>query len=257
MNKSKEIYKYIDRNGIPYVRLHRVSISIDAKSKTASKPKDKLSYKLALPFILSEDEKLDIIINYIYDLTGFEISSIEDLAKLKCINGKPFILEIEKEFGKAFCVAFKTIPGSLVIRGDNYFDKHGNLDEIRTLGGIERIKGDLGISYSEIRDLGKLKQIDGDLWFGGDDTFRVSGFKINTLTPLQRVKGNVSIRAHSLETLGSLERVEGNLSLRFCNVRDLGALKYVGGNLLIKRELEHLYNLPDLKVEGKIRRYQN
>ncbi|TLP79210.1 hypothetical protein [Maribacter sp. ACAM166] len=142
------------------------------------------------------------------------------------------------------------------VRGDQEYKNNGH--EIKTLGNIESIRGDLGLLYTKIQDLGKLKRVGGDLWFSGSDEFINKGsFKIKTLTPLEKVNGAVSIRGNSLTSLGTLKYVGKNLSLRFSKVTDLGNLEDVGGNLLISKYNLEYYDFSKIKIEGKIRKYND
>ena len=75
--------------------------------------------------------------------------------------------------------------------------------------------------------------------------------------PLEKVNGAVSIRGNSLTSLGTLKYVGKNLSLRFSNVTDLGDLEYVGGNLLISKYNLEYYDFSKIKIEGKIRKYND
>jgi hypothetical protein len=77
------------------------------------------------------------------------------------------------------------------------------------------------------------------------------------LSPLEKVTGAVSIRGNSLTSLGTLKYVGKNLSLRFSNVTDLGDLEYVSGVLLISKYNLEYYNFSKIKIEGKIRKYND
>jgi hypothetical protein len=254
LTKAK-IYKYIDRNGIPFKKMASIGVTL-SNNEFKKDESFKQVIKIELPFDLKQEEQNEMVLDYIYDLTSFKINDVNDLLSLKSLHNKPFILELNEHSNPKLYVAFKIIPGSLIIRGDQEYKDNGH--EIKTLGNIEKIKGDLGLSYTKIQDLGNLKQISRDLWFSGSDEFiNNDGFKIKTLTPLEKVNGAVSIRGNSMTSLGTLKYVGKNLSLRFSKVTDLGDLKYVGGNLLIsKYNLEH-YDFAKIKIEGKIRKYND
>lgn len=251
---ESQIYKYIDKKGIPFRKMTSTNIIGNAYGIIKdSYPKQFI--KIELPFELSQKQQINLVIKYIYDLTGFEVNDINDLLSLKSLYNKPFILELNEHSNPILYVAFKKIPGSLIIRGDQKFKDNGS--ETKTLGNIEIIKGDLGLSNTEILDLGNLKEIMGDFWFSGTEEFKINGFKIQTLSPLEKVIGSVSIRGNSLETLGTLEYVGKNLSLRFSNVKDLGQLKHVGGNLLLSKYNIEFYDLNKIEVKGKILSYND
>lgn len=216
----------------------------------------KQSIKIELPFDLKQEEQVELVLDYIFDLTSYRVDDVNDLLALKSLNNLPFILELNEHSNPKLYVAFKRIPGSLIIRGDQEYKNNGH--EIKTLGNIESIRGDLGLSYTKIEDLGKLKRVGGDLWFSGSDEFIVKdSFKIKTLSPLEKVNGAVSIRGNSLTSLGTLKYVGKNLSLRFSNVTDLGDLEYVGGNLLISKYNLEYYDFSKIKIEGKVRKYND
>lgn len=227
---------------------------IDHKLKKGNSFKQKI--KIELPFELKQEEQNEIVLDYIYDLTSYRVDDVNDLLSLKSLNNLPFILELNEHSNPKLYVAFKRIPGSLIIRGDQEYKNNGH--EIKTLGNIESIRGDLGLSYTKIEDLGKLKRVDGDLWFSGSDEFiNENSFKIKTLAPLEKVNGAVSIRGNSLTSLGTLKYVGKNLSLRFSKVTDLGDLEYVGGNLLISKYNLEYYDFSKIKIDGKIRKYND
>lgn len=216
----------------------------------------KQAIKIELPFDLKQEEQIELVLDYIFDLTSYRVDDVNDLLALKSLNNLPFILELNEHSNPKLYVAFKRIPGSLIIRGDQEYKNNGH--EIKTLGNIESIIGDLGLSYTKIEDLGKLKRVGGDLWFSGSDEFiNKDSFKIKTLSPLEKVNGAVSIRGNSLTSLGTLKYVGKNLSLRFSKVTDLGDLEYVGGNLLISKYNLEYYDFSKIKIEGKIRKYND
>jgi hypothetical protein len=249
------IYKYIDRNGIPFKKM--VSIGVTYSDYGFKKENTfKQAIKIELPFDLKQEKQIELVLDYIFDLTSYRVDDVNDLLSLKSLNNLPFILELNEYSNPKLYIAFKRIPGSLIIRGDQEYKNNGH--EIKTLGNIESIRGDLGLSYTKIEDLGKLKRVGGDLWFSGSDEFiNNDSFKIKTLTPLEKVNGAVSIRGNSLTSLGTLKYVGKNLSLRFSNVTDLGDLEYVGGNILISKYNLEYYDFSKIKIEGKIRKYND
>jgi hypothetical protein len=248
---KENIYKYIDKNGIPFRKMSSIGISLDENYNLIKNDFPKQFIKIELPFDLSNEKQNQIVLDYIYDLTTFRFEDVNDLLSKKALNDKPFILELNEHSNPKLYVAFKRIPGSLIIRGNKHYKDNGH--EIKTLGNIEIIRGDLGLSSTKIESLGKLKRIGGDFWFSGTD----EDFKIKTLNPLEKVNGAVTIRGNSLQSLGTLKYVGKNLSLRFSNVTDLGDLQYVGGNLLISKPNLENYDFSKIKIEGKIRKYND
>jgi hypothetical protein len=251
-----KIYKYIDQKGIPYRKMASFGISIDDNYNLTKDEYPKQFIKIELPFDLTKEEQNQIVLDYIYDLTTFKFKDVNDLLSKKALNNMPFILELNEHSNPKLFVAFKRIPGSLIIRGDKHYKDNGH--EIKTLGNIESIRGDLGLSNTKIENLGKLKRIGGNFWFSGTDDFiSKSGFEISVLNPLKKVNGAVSIRGNSVKSLGTLRYVGKNLSLRNSSVTNLGDLEYVGGNLLISRYNLDSYDFSKVKVEGKIREYND
>jgi len=110
-----------------------------------------------LPLELSEKDQEEIIRQYIYDSIGLRIDDITELEKHRSANGKPLILLVNEHDRSElkFCIAYKKIPGSVIIRG---------LHQLKSLGEITEINGDLGFSNSEIENLGSLKKISGSFW---------------------------------------------------------------------------------------------
>lgn len=228
-----------------------IGFSLNENYNLTKKEYPKQHIKIELPFDLSNDQQNQIVLDYIFDLTTFKFEDVNDLLSKKALNNMPFILELNEHSNPKLYVAFKRIPGSLIIRGDKHYKDNGH--EIKTLGNIESIRGDLGLSSTKIESLGKLKRIGGSLWFSGTNEY----FRIKTLSPLEKVNGAVTIRGNSLQTLGTLKYVGENLSLRFSNVTDLGDLQYVGGNLLISKPNLENYDFSRIKIEGKIRKYND
>jgi hypothetical protein len=149
---KQEIYNYIDAHGFKggVYKDFIMSVEIEDDHLASHSDSDKSFYP-ALPFQLSDDEQSAIIEEYIFDLTGkkVDLNKIEEYSQ---INGVPFIVPINEHGERGYSVAFKKIPGSLFIRGS-----YG----ITTLGQIEVIEGDLGLSDCNIQSLGNLAQVNG------------------------------------------------------------------------------------------------
>lgn len=252
------IYKYIDEKGIPYRKMSSImSINVDEYNHVNV---DKNSYnfiQLCLPFFISEQEQINLVLDYIYDLTSFRVKNVNDLLKLKSLNNKPFILEIlgkNLDYENKLYVAFRKIPGSLEIRGDQPYKDNGI--EITTLGNIELVDGDLRIFASAVQDMGNLKVVNGDLLICGDAKLTPNHSGIDSLSPLEKVQGGVMIRG-DVRSLGTLKYVGQNLSLRSSKVIDLGELAFVGKNVLISKYHESQYDFSKIKIGGKIMRYND
>ena len=98
------------------------------------------------------------------------------------------------------------IEGDIVIRGN----------EIKSLGALKKINGNLGIDSNSLSNLGELNYVKNDFWIS------------NT---------------QNLKSLCNLEKVGGNLSLRYSDIIDLGKLKNVGQKLSLRdTNVENIYN---------------
>lgn len=219
---------------------------------------DKESYnfiELSLPFGISQQEQINLVLDYVYDLTSFRIKNVNQLLKLKAFNNRPFLLELTERGGRNLLYfPFSNIPGSFQIRGDYPYLNNGI--EIQTLGNIEFIDGDLSIFKSAVQDLGKLREVSGDLLVCGDAKLTPNHSGIDSLSPLEKVHGGVMIRG-DVRSLGTLKYVGQNLSLRSSKVIDLGNLEFVGKNVLISKYNESHYDFSKVKIGGKIRRYND
>ena len=248
-----KIYKYIDKNGIPIRRIASISFTYKPNIYDENYLTDTLEHNLnnpqfsavpELPFDISETEMIQIVKEYIFDTTGIRINQIGQLLSNPSLNGNPFLLVLNEHSGRQkVTLARKVIPGSLIIR-----DKYGNYG-FDSLGKIEVIRGDFGISDAPIKNLGNLRKIYKDFWI----TSYENELQIQSLFPLKEVGGNVSIKEQNLKSLGSLEIVKGNLTIRQSNISDLGDLKFVGGNLLLRKYAFENYNLSKIEVKGKIK----
>lgn len=238
-----KIYDYIDAHGFKGGVYKDFIMSVEIEDDHLVTDSDSVkSFYPALPFELSDEEQSAIIEEYIFDLTGkkVDLNKIEEYSQ---INGVPFIVPINEHGERGYSVAFKKIPGSLFIRGS-----YG----ITTLGQIEVIEGDLGLSDCNIQSLGNLTQVNGSFWTAqGATQFTL----LKTLAPLKEVKGDCNLKMLPLQTLGTLKRVGGNLNLRNTFVESLGDLEFVGGNVLLSKHLE--LDFSKVHVQGKIKRYND
>lgn len=252
---KESINKFIDSYGIPFRKMSSFGINLNDEMKLKKDKFPKQFIKIDLPFKIDDESKNQMVIDYIYDLTNIKVNDVNDLLSMRALFNKPFLLVLnEHSSSPSLYIAFKRIPGSVIIRGDNYMKDNGN--EIKTLGNIEYINGDLGLSNTELEDLGNLKIITGDFWMSATDDFiSQNKFKITSLNPLEKVNGSVTIIGNSITSLGSINYVGNNLNLRKSNVIDLGNLEFVGGNLIVSKNNIKYYDFTKVKVVGKIRSY--
>jgi len=250
---KQKIYKYIDKSGIPIRRIASISVTYKPNIYDENYLTDSLEHNLnnpqfsavpELPFDISETEMTQIVKDYIFDTTGIRINHIGQLLSNPSLNGNPFLLLLNEHGGRQkVTLARKVIPGSLIIR-----DKYGNYG-FDSLGNIEVIRGDFGISDAPIKNLGNLRKIYKDFWI----TSYENELQLKSLFPLKEVGGNVSIKEQNLKSLDSLEIIKGNLTIRQSNISDLGDLKFVGGNLLLRRDIYENFDFSKIEVKGRIK----
>ena len=126
------------------------------------------------------------------------------------------------------------IKDDIVIRGDN----------IKTLQGVKKVYGNIGIDSNSLSSLGSLNYVKGDFWI-------TRGDKLKSLHLLERVGGDLSLRYSNIKNLGNLWRVGGKLNLRDTEIEDLSNLKYVK-TLFLPKSIE---NLDISHIEFKKLRY--
>jgi hypothetical protein len=240
---KQKIYAYIDSQGFNGGAYRDFILSVEIEDgHLVSDSNSNHSFYPDLPFDLTHEEQLQVIEEYIFDLTGKNVN-LNKINDYFHANGVPFIVPINEHGERGYSVAFKKIPGSLFIRGS-----YG----INTLGQIEMIEGDLGLSDCNMQSLGNLTRVNGSLWTAqGATQFTL----LKTLSPLIEVQGDCNLKMLPLQTLGTLKRVGGNLNLRNTFIESLGELEYVGGNVLLSRHLD--LDFSKVKVEGKIKRYND
>lgn len=253
---EKKIFKLLDKTGIPIRKTVGFSVVFKPNLYNEEYLKDTLEHNLykpefgivpELPFEFSTEEMITIVLKYIYDTTGIKLSKMEQLLTTPSYNGNPFLLLLnEHSFRQKICLAKKTIPGSLILRYN-----YGNFGFI-SLGNIEVIRGDFGISDSTIRNLGNLRKIYKDFWVTRYENL----LQLESLSPLKEVGGNVTINDEILSSLDTLESVKGNLNLRKSKITNLGNLKYVGGNFLAKKEIFDTYDFSNIDIRGKIKLFK-
>jgi hypothetical protein len=110
------------------------------------------------------------------------------------------------------------IIGDIVIRGNN----------IKSLGDLKKVYGNLGIDSNSLSDLGELNYVKNDFWIS-------SAKNLKSLNNLERVGGNMSLRYSNIKDLCKLWRVGNKLSLRDTRVKNISSLKEVKVLFLPKR----------------------
>ena len=192
----KLVYNSFDTYGIKVKPKARISISFDdiiENDNTTPTPEF-----ILLPYIedvnISASELEIFIYEYIFDTTGYRVESLNDLGNFPSINGLPFILKLNEwsQDSMSFYLAFGKIPGSVTFREDH---------NVFSLGNIEKIEGELGLSQTEITDLGKLNHVGGSFWIA------------QTIGPYTKLKD-----------LGNLKYVGGDLNLKSSPITNLNEL---------------------------------
>jgi hypothetical protein len=160
-------------------------------------PPDKIYPDLSEFGITDKAEASALLLQYIYLTTGVQLSTTTELFCKREHEGRPFILALNEyeRRQELYFLTQKIIPGSIVLRNDN----------IKTLGDIEQINGDLGFSDSRIRDLGNLIEVKGHFWIAQSGPAFTT---VTTLGSLEFVGGDMTIKQSPIEDLGDLTHVE-------------------------------------------------
>lgn len=272
-----EVYKYLDKYGVPFGKLAVLGISVrknendilqdiqlenddSIESYTrngniiTARHKSKLRLEPRLPksFNLSLDQQTKFIINWFKETTGYEINQLETLLVLPLLNGNPFMLVVDSGYNEQRLVLAKeTINGDLMVR--QKYNSYGDLTQnwISSFGSIKRINGNVHIG-NQFEEFGELAVINGSLSFSN----HIYQTKLKTLTPLEKVTGDLNLKNTHL-SLGSLKIVEGNLNLRKTTINDLGSLEEVNGNVLISKSQKDKIDLTNVTIRGKVRYYND
>jgi hypothetical protein len=114
------MYKYIDRNGILFKKM--VSIGVTFSDYEFKKENNfKQAIKIELPFDLKQEEQIELVLDYIFDLKSYRVDDVNDLVALKSLNNLPFILALNEHSNPKLYATFKRIPSSLMIKGDQEY----------------------------------------------------------------------------------------------------------------------------------------
>ena len=271
-----KIYNYIDQKGIPFKKLDNCSIKIqednilnrlniesdETTDKIINKGELIISthnhFNIKAPdfpkkFKLDKKAQEDIAINWLKDTTGYIVAEFKTLFELPELNGKPFLLQVERGIKNYFLIlATQIIDGNMIVR-EKYHNRHGFLQEnfIKTFGQINKIKGNLGID-GKINDFGNLIEVGGDLWFSN----HIYQENLESIYPLKKVYGDFNLK-NTHTSLSSLEEVGGNLNLRKTTCHSLSSLKRVGGNILISKSQIANFDFSKVEINGKIKAFND
>tara|TARA_B110000027_G_scaffold100765_1_gene106612 strand:- start:464 stop:1330 length:867 start_codon:yes stop_codon:yes gene_type:complete len=272
-----EVYKYLDKYGVPFGKLAVLGISVrknendilqdiqlenddSIESFTRSgnlitachKSKLRVEPRLPKSFNLSTDQQTKFILNWFKETTGYEVNQLETLLVLPLFNGNPFMLVVDSGYNdQRLVLAKETINGDLTIR--KKYNYYGDLDQnwITSFGSIKKINGNVHID-NQFGDFGKLVVINGSLSFSN----HVYQTKLKTLSPLEKITGDLYLKNTHI-SLGSLKVIGGNLNLRKATINDLGSLKEVNGNVLISKSQKDKIDLTNIEIRGKVRYYND
>lgn len=271
-----EIYNYIDQKGVPFKKLTSFSIRIQEDdilnrlNIESDETTDKIINKGELiisthnhpdvkapdfPKKLKLDKKAqeEITIEWLKDTTGYIVAEFKTLFELPELNGKPFLLQVERGNRNYFLVlATQTIDGDMIVR-EKYHNRHGFLQEnfIKTFGQINKINGTLGID-GKINDFGNLTEIAGGLWFSN----HIYQENLESIYPLKTVYGDFNLK-NTHTSLSTLEEVGGNLNLRKTTCHNISSLKKIGGNVLISKSQLANFDFSKVEIKGKIKMYND
>lgn len=253
---EKELFKFIDKNGIPYTLNNIVTVSYKKNIYDEDYLTNEINHnlntitrviKLKLPYELIDIDMEKIVLKYLFETTGKYFNDINEIVKFPVLNGIPFLIILDEHSDiQKVTLATKNIPGSIILRHD-----YNNVG-IKTLGNIERINGDFGICDAPIENLGNLTKIQGDFWITKYDNYLI----LKSLKPLIEIGGNMVINDENIKSLETIQRVKGNLNLCKSAVSELGSLKYIGGNFLGRKDVFENYNFSNIEIKGKIRLYK-
>ena len=272
----QEVFKYLDKNGIPFRKQGSLSIQIQEDGLLNrlrienDESTDKIFYKggviasthhhanIKVPciptlFQLTSSEQENIAINWVKETTGYAVEEFKTLFELPVLNDKPFLLQVERGTDIWYLVlATQCIDGDLIVR-EKFHYYHGFIQEnfIKTFGQISKITGTVGID-GKMTDFGNLTEVGGNLWFSN----HVYQDYLNSISPLKRVKGDLNLK-NTHASLSTLEEVGGNLNLRKTTCFDISSLKSVGGNVLISRSQMNNFDFSKVKIGGKIRYFND
>ena len=246
---KQKIYKAFDKEGIKLKPIFKFSLTY-VQETNQTQTNSGLCYLPFEPqrdlFNLTNDEFIDIIIDYIYDTTSIRIKTLEDLDNYSSINNLPFILKIN-EYDKdlrIFSLAFGKIPGSITIRMEH---------KIFSLGNIEEIDGTLGLSNTSISSLGKLKKVNGSFWI----SYHNKNAKLFDLNEVEEIGGSLLLRGFSIKSLSKLKKVGGILNLRGTSIEDLGDLEFVGEHIYLPTSKRGYFNFDKIYIGGKIKYFKS
>jgi hypothetical protein len=118
------------------------------------------------------------------------------------------------------------------------------LTNLKSLGRLKKVSGNLNLFGSQIEDLGDLEEVGGYL-----DLYNAN---LTSLNNLKKVGKDLRLTSSLIQDLNNLESVGGELDLLRTSIVSLGKLKTVGGNIRLNdaQKLKKLENLKYIGLDG-------
>lgn len=251
---KESFFEYIDSFGIDGEWKSNISFSIDPYHDPEL-PNQKISDDFFEPcmykFNLSLDEKIYLIKEYFKETYNIHINHINDLNKLSSLNGNLFLIPVSpytiKEMN-SFYFNVHRVLFTTVKKNFKYSIFLRDVFNVKNLGIIETIDGNLFLSNTTIESLKPLKTINGDFWISG-----LTKEYLTDIGDLEIVLGTLNLSKSKIKNLRNLKFVGGNLNLRSTNIIDLSKIEEIKGNLLLNKKFKNEYILDFNVVKGKIK----
>jgi hypothetical protein len=251
---KESFFEYIDFHGIDGEWKSGMSISIDPYHDNELPYEKELDVFFELRmygFNLSQEDKIDFIKDYFRETYNIHINNINELTKLYTLHGNLFLIPVSpytKKEKLSFNYNSQLITFTVVKKHFKHSIYLRDIYNVKDLGVIETIDGDLFLSNTTIKSLNPLKEINGDFWISG-----LSKEYLEDLGNLEKVTGNLNLSKSKILNLGNLKYVGGNLNLRSTSIIDLSNLIEIQGNLFLNKKYKNEYILKSEIVKGNIK----
>jgi hypothetical protein len=115
---------------------------------------------------------------------------------------------------------------------------------VKSLGNLTSVGGNLSLRGSEIESLGNLTSVGGYLYLWNSE--------IKSLGNLTSVGGYLILYKSEIKSLGNLTSVGDDLNLRGSKIESLGNLTSVGGNLYLNGPLSKKYTEEEIRSMAEV-----
>jgi hypothetical protein len=115
---------------------------------------------------------------------------------------------------------------------------------VKSLGNLTSVGGNLSLRGSEIESLGNLTSVGGYLYLWNSE--------IKSLGNLTSVGGYLILYKSEIKSLGNLTSVGDDLNLRGSKIESLGNLTSVGGNLYLNGPLSKKYTEKEIRSMAEV-----